>query len=90
MAAAKTTTDHEKIKTWAESRGGRPARVKTGKNGSSLLRFDFDEPDERLEPIEWQEFFDVFEKNKLALLFQEETEDKKVSRFNKIIARRSN
>ena len=35
MAEAKTTTDHDEIRNWAEARGGRPAVVRSthGKGG---------------------------------------------------------
>jgi hypothetical protein len=40
-----------------------------------------------LEPISWDEFFDKFEKEKLAFLHQDGTARGKTSRFNKLIAR---
>ncbi len=88
MAQAKRTVDHATIKRWAESRGGRPARVKgTGKGEDpGILRFDFGEPDEKLEPISWEEFFEKFEENKLAFLYQEEKGGHE-SRFNKFVER---
>jgi hypothetical protein len=88
MSQAKTTTDHTVIRNWVEARGGRPARVKaTGKGkDTGILRFDFGEPDEKLEEIDWDEFFDKFEKSELALLYQ----DQRDSRFNKLIRREEN
>lgn len=87
------TTDHEEIKRWVEERGGHPATVKgTEKKGSTgLLRIDYPgfSGDDRLEEISWEEFFDAFEKNKLAFLYQEETKDGKPSRFSKLIDRDS-
>jgi len=54
-----------------------------------ILRIDF--PDysgaESLEAISWEEFFDKFEKEKLAFLHQDETAGGKKSRFSKLIAR---
>lgn len=90
MASARTTTDHDTIRRWAEERGGRPTRVKnteTGGEGAGVLRIDFAEPDEGLEAIDWDTFFDTFEERGLALLFQEKTDDGSVSRFNKIVSR---
>ncbi|HTJ89258.1 MAG TPA: hypothetical protein VL356_03645 [Acidocella sp.] len=88
MAQAQKITDHEKIKRWAEARGGRPSRVKgTVKGDSAVLRFDFGRDDEALEPLEWDEFFSVFEENNLALLEQEETASGKPSRFSKFVHR---
>ncbi|WP_186417329.1 hypothetical protein [Bosea sp. CS1GBMeth4] len=87
MSHGNTTTNHSKIRRWAEARGGRPARVKgTGRkeDDPGLLRLDFGEADEGLEEISWEEFFDKFEERKLALLYEEDTN----SRFNKLIERK--
>lgn len=85
------TTDHNEIQQWVEERGGHPARVKgTEKKGSAgLLRIDYPgfSGEDRLEEITWEEFFDAFEKNKLAFLYQEETKDGKPSRFSKLVDR---
>lgn len=86
MSTSQTTTDHDEIRRWAEERDGRPSRVKgTGEGG--VLRIDFGEEDESLEEISWDEFFKVFEESELALLYQEETKDGSVSRFNKLVRR---
>jgi hypothetical protein len=86
LMSSKTTTDHEQIRAWAEKRQGRPARVK-GPGEGGILRIDFGEPDERLEEIPWERFFEIFDENDLAFLHQEETEDGKTSRFNKFVSR---
>jgi hypothetical protein len=82
MTEAVTTTDHGSIRTWAEERDGHPAVVRTAGKGG-ILRIDFGEREENLEPIEWGEFFKIFEENKLAFLYQEG----KSSRFNKFVER---
>jgi hypothetical protein len=88
MSEATTTTDHDEIRKWMEKRDGHPAAVRTkGKGG--ILRVDFGEPEEALEPIEWDEFFQIFDENKLAFLHQDKTSDGKLSRFNKFIDRES-
>jgi hypothetical protein len=89
MAQASTTTDHKTIRRWAEERGGRPARVKgtDDRSGEGILRFDFAEPEEKLESISWEEFFETFEDRKLALLHQDKTADGKTSRFFKFVRR---
>jgi hypothetical protein len=86
MSTSETTTDHEKIRQWAEARGGHPAKVKTSGNGG-ILRIDFGEPEENLEQISWDEFFKIFDENELAFLDQEKTADGGVSRFNKFVKR---
>lgn len=87
MAAGQVTTDHEKIQKWVEARGGRPARVKrTGRTGDpGILRIDYPGfgGQTSLEPISWSKWFEAFDKDKLAFLF----DDKANSRFSKLVAR---
>jgi ferritin-like metal-binding protein YciE len=86
-----TTTDHEEIQSWAEERQAQPACVRgTGKKGDQgVLRFDFPgySGGDSLEPIEWEEFFQKFDEQGLALLYQPQTAAGELSNFNKIIAR---
>lgn len=78
MSAARQTTDHNVIRNWVEQRAGRPARVADTAPGqpdaqrgsSGILRIDFAEPDESLEQISWEDFFDTFEKHKLSFLYR--------------------
>lgn len=76
MTSNIVTTDHEEIRRWAEKRGGRPARVigATEDDGTGGIRIDFPgEPaEEALEEISWTEFFERFERKKLAFCYQEE------------------
>jgi hypothetical protein len=85
------TTDHDEIQQWVEKRGGHPARVKGTEKGSTsgVLRIDYPgfSGEERLEEITWEEFFDGFEKNELAFLYQDKTKDGKLSRFSKLVDR---
>ena len=84
-AESKVTTNHDEIKRWVEERGGHPAEVK----GTELLRIDYPgfSGEESLEEITWEEFFDAFEENNLAFLYQEKTKDGGESRFSKLIER---
>ena len=87
---SKTTTNHEEIRSWVEERGGHPAQVKgTEKGGSALLRIDYPgfSGEDRLEEISWDEFFEIFDENNLAFLYQEKTEDGGLSRFSKFVNR---
>ena len=86
MSEARTTTDHDQIREWAEARDGHPAMVDT-KGSGGILRIDFGEPEEGLEPIEWDEFFRIFDENELAFLYQDEVKSGKTSRFNKFVER---
>jgi hypothetical protein len=84
--------DHDEIRRWAEERGAVPARVKGtgGSNDVGILRLHFPEysqDDEKLEEISWDEFFDEFDRKKLALLVEDRTHEGQRSNFNKIISR---
>jgi len=85
---SKTTTNHNEIRRWVEERGGHPARVKDteSKNSQGLLRIDYPgfSGEDSLEAISWDEFFEGFDENGLAFLYQEETKDGKQSRFSKL------
>jgi len=94
MSEGKTTTDHDEIRRWAEERGGVPSTVtgterggKKGTEHAGILRLDFEPHDEGLEEISWDEFFEKFDKEKLAFLYQEETAGGDISRFHKFINR---
>jgi hypothetical protein len=89
MSQAKTTLDHDEIRKWAEKRGGSPASVRgsEGDEEPGLLRLDFEPADKELEPISWDDFFEKFESESLAFLFQEATADGSLSRFHKFINR---
>ncbi|NLT67291.1 MAG: hypothetical protein GXX84_11875 [Acidobacteria bacterium] len=86
MAEAKKTTDHDVVRRWVEERGGSPAKVK----GTGLLRIDFPgySGGDKLEHITWEEFFQKFEENGLAFLYQEDIEGK-TSRFSKLVSRKA-
>ena len=93
MSEVKTTTDHAQIKRWVEGRGGRPARVKgtneKGTSGVLLIDYPGYSGTQTLETISWQEFFQGFEENKLAFLYQDESKAGDESRFSKLINRES-
>lgn len=92
MAKARRTTDHATIQRWVEERGGRPAHVsRTGSVGDpGILRIDFPAKggSPSLAPIDWDHWFDAFEANRLAFLFQDETAEGGTSRFNRFVNRR--
>jgi len=84
------TSDHDKIRRWAEERGGRPATVKRTKEGDEpgVLRIDFEgySGEDSLEEISWSEFFEKFDEKDLEFLYQEKTSDGKPSRFFKFVS----
>jgi hypothetical protein len=85
------TTDHDEIRRWVEEHGGKPARVKgTGsEDDPGLLRIDFPggAGEERLEPIDWDEWFRKFDENGLAFLYQEKKASGEDSTFFKLVKR---
>jgi len=90
---AQTTTDHDIIRRWVEERGGCPAHVKrTGADGDpGILRIDFPgfSGQKSLEKLGWDEFFEAFDANELAFVYQDRTRGGQPSRFNKLISRAS-
>jgi hypothetical protein len=85
-----TTTDHDEIRNWAEQRGAQPACVKGtgGKSDVGMLRLDFPGySEDSLQAIEWDDFFEKFDEQGLALVYQEKTAGGAVSNFNKLISR---
>jgi hypothetical protein len=91
QASSKTTTDHKKIKQWAEERGGKPCIVKgtADKNDEGgLLRLNFPGyAEDNLEEISWDKFFEIFDSRNLQFLYQEETSGGNESRFFKFISK---
>lgn len=89
MAQALSTTDHAKIRQWAEERGGKPATVSdTANDEPGVLRIDFPgySGEETLEQISWEAFFAKFDESDLAFLYQDQTDDGNVSRFCKFVS----
>ena len=92
MSSSRRTTDHAKIRRWAEARNGKPARVQgtAEAEDAALLRIDFPEEheeEEELEEITWDEFFEKFDEKRLAFVYQEKTGAGQPSRFNKFVSR---
>ena len=89
LAASYTTRDHEVIRAWAESRGGRPADVEgTGDRGAGVLRIEFpDGPgdDSKLEGVDWDAFFATFDDSDVDFLYQERVRTGEISRFHKFV-----
>jgi hypothetical protein len=90
---SKTTRDHEVIRQWAEERGGEPAHVKGtgGKDDPGILRIDFPgySGERKLDPISWEEFFEKFDEQSLAFVYQDVTSDGEKSNFNKLVSEES-
>ena len=84
---SETSTDHDAIRKWAESKGGKPAAVDRTHSDKDvgLIRIMFpDAPNshhDNLVEITWEEFFKEFDERKLALILDDK------SLFNKLVGR---
>ena len=77
---ARTTTDHEEIRRWAESGGGRPAAVRRthGTKGFGLRILFSTVPHgehDTYTDIPWEEFFREFELARLALTYEPDSDE---------------
>jgi hypothetical protein len=88
---SRTTTDHDDIRRWVEEHDGRPATVRGTGDGdeAGVLRIDFPggAGQDRLQPIEWDEWFAKFDEEDLAFLNQERKADGGDSTFFKLVHR---
>jgi hypothetical protein len=91
--SARTLTDHDEIRRWAEEREAKPACVRgTGDNEDvGMIRLDFPgySGGDSLEEISWDDWFQKFDESNLALLVQEGTANGERSNFNKLVNRES-
>lgn len=89
--AAKSTTDLNEIRRWAEARGGKPVSVKgTARGGAAgVLRIDFPgySGEGKLKPISWDEWYGKFRESNLKFLYQDRAASGGQSRFFKLVSR---
>lgn len=84
---SQTTIDHDEIRRWAESKGGKPAAVdRTHHDGDvGIIRIMFPDAAQSqhgsLVEISWDEFFAQFDEAELALIYDEK------SLFSKLVGR---
>lgn len=65
------TTDHEEIRDWVEARDGRPAVLRDP--DAEDLTFVFGDPDRAIaSPVEWERFFDRFERRDRLFAYRED------------------
>jgi hypothetical protein len=92
-SSTRVLIDPDEIRQWAESRGARPARVRgSGGDGDiGMIQLEFPNApnarDSDLEEISWDDFFQKFNENHLALLVQDRLASGEPSNFFKIIGR---
>lgn len=86
-----TTTDHHEIRRWVEQHDGAPVGVSDTADGGDpgVLRIDFPggAGEDDLQHIGWDAWFEKFEENKLAFLYQEHKADGSDSTFFKLVSR---
>jgi hypothetical protein len=84
-------TDHEEIRQWAEERGATPSCVRGtgGKGDTGMIRLDFPgySGAQSLQKISWDDWFQKFDENNLALIVQDSTARGQKSNFNKLVSR---
>ncbi len=80
------TTHHDVIRTWAESRGGRPATAEGTEHGDHLgvLRISFGDLPENLREVSWAEWFETFDARRLNFIYQDEKKDGSQSTFHRL------
>ena len=85
---AQVLIDHDRIREWAQARGGAPASVRgTGSSGDpGLLRIDLPggAGNDSLQRISWDDWFRKFDAQQLALLIDD---DDRPTTFNKLVHR---
>jgi hypothetical protein len=64
---SKTITDHDEIRTWIEEGNGQPGKMAE----TELLSVYFGQPEDDIQSIEWEEFFEIFDRNNLAFMYED-------------------
>lgn len=84
-----TTTDHETVREWVESRGSTAAQVlePSGDDPGTLAIVPEDAEDDSVEKISWDDFFEIFEDEELAFVYQEDKDDPEEQWFCKFVDR---
>ena len=73
-----STHAHEGIKSWAEARNARPVRVRNFEAEQPHQQVQFRFPEEQYageEDLEWEEFFDIFDRSQLEFHFEDIADD---------------
>lgn len=86
--AMKYTIDNDEIRAWIEERGGVPTTIKgmsedeeDGVESADMLHISFDPNDPIMEEMDWEEFFERFENENLALVYDPEASDDEAHEF---------
>ena len=92
QSETRTTTDHDEIRGWVEENGGTPASVRGTEaepGEAGVLRIDFPgrAGEDDLEHVSWETWFEKFEDEGLALVYQARRADGGGSTFARVVRR---
>ena len=59
--------DHDEIRTWIEEGNGQSGKMAD----TELIAVYFGSPESDITPIEWEEFFEIFDRSNLAFMYEE-------------------
>ena len=62
------TVKHDRITAWVARRHGVPARVRST---TDAIRIKIGNDDPRCEPISWEQWFEIFDGNNLAFVYED-------------------
>jgi hypothetical protein len=77
------TRSHEVIKRWAAERGAEPVGVDyTNSEVRPLLRLEFPGiADQTIKTLEWEQWFEVFDREELVFIYEEDQRDGRPSNY---------
>jgi hypothetical protein len=85
------TTDHDEIRRWVESVGGRPVQVRLAASSGPVGVPALDVPGRRTsggaEPVTWDDWFAEFDRAGLALLYEPAPAPSAASPYGKLVPR---
>jgi len=85
------TTDHDEIRHWVESVGGRPVQVRLASSTGPVGVPALDVPGRRgsggAEPIAWDDWFAEFDRAGLALLYEPSVAPTAPGPYGKLVPR---
>jgi hypothetical protein len=83
------TRQHDKIRSWAEARGGRPATVPGTEHGDHLGVLGIDFPGyktDNLQRVSWDRWFGTFDDRSLEFVYLEVKKDGTQSNFFRLVS----
>lgn len=89
---SKITSNRDKIKSWVEKRGGKPAilceeQPLTENHGVLRILFPGDDIKENVKVVTWDQFFERFDQSHLGFMYDEEQSENLHNSFFKFVSR---